>query len=109
MKTAFRMLVSTAVAAAVLYVLHITHDYFVAQSMLGATVDHVVTMCFQLLALVTVLLYVRCWLSLLWDGICALVRRCKARRSTAKTGLKMTIEADAPARLFDREAEDASV
>ncbi len=102
MKTAFRMLLSTLAAVAVLGVLYYAHGYFTAHSMLGDTVEQVTGLCFQLLAAVTVLLYLRCWLCLAFDGIRALCRWLKNRRR-----VRLEIRSDAPARLYDLEADGA--
>ncbi len=112
MKTAFRMLVSTAVTAAILYVLRLTHVYFTAESMLGPTVDQVVERCLQVLAVVCVLLYLRCWVSLLIDA----VRRRRAARKTAAVeaaaepspSVRLSIAEEQPARLYDREEQETT-
>lgn len=69
MKTAFRMLLSTLATAAILYLLRYTYTFFIAQSTLGATVDTIVVWCLAALAILCVLLYLRCWLSLAFSGL----------------------------------------
>lgn len=92
MKTVFRMLISTLATAAVLYLLRFTYTFFVAESMLGATVDHIVVLCLLALAAVSLLLYLRCWLSLLVDGIRWLVRKSRRRQPVAATtGVQLNI------------------
>lgn len=108
MKTAFRMAVSTALAAAVLYVLRIVYRFFAAESTLGETVDGVVLLCLKLLALVCVVLYIRCWISLIVDGIRALVRWRAARRAPAAqpTALRLSIGINEAPKLYDARARE---
>ncbi len=91
MKTIFRMLISTLATAAGLYLLRFTYTFFVAESMLGATVDHIVVLCLLALAVVSLLLYLRCWLSLLVDGIRWRVRKSRRQPVAATTGVQLNI------------------
>lgn len=88
MKNFLRMLLSTFFAAAVLYGLRFTYVYFTTQSMLGPTVDWVIVRCLAALAVVCVLLYLRCWWSLAAEAL----QRRKQEKSVREKALQGSAE-----------------
>ena len=108
MKTLFRFFLATVVCMACLLVLQTAQDYFVAESLLGSTVEQVMELCFKILGWVTVVLYVWCVVGYIVDAIRDIVRRSKARKKNArrKKGVVMTIgEPEAP-KLYDDAAQE---
>ena len=67
MKIILRLFVSTLTVALVTLLLEFGRDYFAANSTLGAKVDQTIGLCFLLLLLASVWLYLRCWLGMFVD------------------------------------------
>lgn len=110
MKTLYRLLVSTAVAAGCLYVLDKAGAYYEAESLLGPTVDRVVEVCFAALGIVTVLIWVSCFVGSLVDAVRWAGRRSKAKKreeEQAKSGVVLAIGAQEPPHLYDAQQEPA--
>ncbi|MBQ8611336.1 MAG: hypothetical protein IJ412_06460 [Oscillospiraceae bacterium] len=110
MKTLFRFFLATVVCMACLLVLQTAQEYFVAESLLGATVEQVMDVCFKVLAWVTVILYVWCVLGYIVDAIRDIVRRSKAKKNAVRSssGVVLTIsESDTP-KLYDDAAQEAA-
>ena len=109
MKTLFRMLVTTAVAAGCLYVLRKAQIFFTMESLLGPTVDRVVELCFLALGSVTILIWFFCSVGFLVDAIRWLLRRNRAKkRAKNRTGVMMTIGAPESPHLYDGQQEAES-
>ena len=110
MKTLFRFFLATVVCMACLLVLQTAQTYFAAESLLGATVEQVMDVCFRALAWVTGILYVWCVLGYIVDANRDIVRRSKARKNAArsKSGVVLTIsESDTP-KLYDDAVQEAA-
>ncbi|GEM_PF-5415827 len=82
MKNIFRILLSTVVTAAILWVLAYTRFYYISESTLGDTVDHVILLSLTVLAGLTVLLYLRSCFSLIFQIIRHHIHR-KAKPATS--------------------------
>jgi hypothetical protein len=107
-KTLFRLLVTTAVAAGCLYVLREAQIFFTMESLLGPTVDRVVELCFLALGAATVLIWFFCSVGFLVDAIRWLIRRQRAKKQAKnRTGVLMTIGAPEEHRLYDDQQETA--
>ena len=106
MKTLFRMLVTTAVAAGCLYVLREAQTFFTTESLLGPTIDRVVELCFLALGAVTVLIWFFCSVGFLVDAIRWLLRRNRAKkRAKNRTGVLLTIGEQEGHHLYDAQQE----
>ena len=108
MKTLFRLLVTTAVAAGCLYVLREAQIFFTMESLLGPTVDRVVELCFLALGAATILIWFFCTVGFFVDAIRWLLRRNRAKkRAKNRTGVMMTIGAPEAPHLYDDQQEAA--
>lgn len=109
MKTLFRLLVTTAVAAGCLYVLRKAQIFFTTESLLGPTVGRVVELCFLALGIVTILIWFFCTVGFFADAVRWLIRRQRAkRRAQNRTGVMMTIGAPEEHHLYDAQHETAA-
>lgn len=111
MKTLFRFFLATVVCMACLLVLQTAQEYFIAESLLGTTVEQVMDLCFRVLAWVTVILYVWCVCGYIVDAIRDIVRRSNARKNAArsKSGVVLTISENDTPKLYDDAAQEAAV
>ncbi len=109
MKTLFRILKATVVTAVCLLVLKTAYSYFLAESLLGPTVEQVVKLCFLALSAIALLLYLYCFTSYIVDACRARAKKKKEAKKGPSPTVQLTIgEQDAP-RLYDDDAPVASV
>ncbi len=110
MKTLYRLLVTTAVAAGCLYVLNKAAVYYETESLLGPTVDRVAKVCFAALGVVTVLIWFGCSVGFFADAVRWAVRRSKAKKraaEAAKSGVVLAIGTQEPPHLYDAQQDPA--
>ncbi len=106
MKTLYRLLVTTAVAAGCLYVLRRAQIFFTTESLLGPTIGRVVELCFLALGVVTLLIWLSCSIGFLADAIRWLANRRKAKkREKNLAGVMLTIGAPETPHLYDDQQE----
>ena len=109
MKTLYRLLVTTAVAAGCLYVLRRAQIFFTTESLLGPTIGRVVELCFLALGVVTLLIWLSCSIGFFVDAIRWLANRRKAKkREKNPTGVMLTIGAPEAHHLYDDQQESVS-
>lgn len=92
MKIILRLCVSTLTVTLVTLLLEYGRAYFAVNSTLGEPVDQTISLCFLLLMLASVWLYLRCWLGLFTDTIKELIALLRHKKTPQQPVEEQAVE-----------------